>query len=53
MKRNREIARLYREEGLTPKGIGVRMELSATRVRQVLKRLGAAGAQPGSGKPLP
>lgn len=52
MQRNQEIARLYREEGLTHKEIGARMDLGPHQVYRILKGLGVPGGQRGSGKAL-
>ena len=52
IQRNEEIARLYREEGLTHKEIGARMDVSRRYVYCILKGLGVPASQRGSGKPL-
>ncbi|UCH86093.1 MAG: helix-turn-helix domain-containing protein [Dehalococcoidia bacterium] len=50
MQRNQEIARLYREEGLTLKEIGARVNLSLDHVHRILKKLGVRRGQRGSKK---
>lgn len=42
-RRNREIARLYTEEGLTLAAIGARFGITRQRVRQVLEETGVSG----------